>query len=97
MAWPGQKGSLRELIERGILAILEELEVIKYQMDQQDLGNPNRVDLIFQVASISEGLHELETRVQKLEQHKNAVSWLLGLTTAMSFGVLLAYLIGLLR
>lgn len=94
--WPGLEGSLRELIKRGILAILEELEVIRSQMDKEshDFG---RTDIIFQVASLAEGLHELEERVSELERHKSTVSWILVLVVAMSFGVFLAYLIGLLR
>jgi uncharacterized membrane protein YjjP (DUF1212 family) len=59
--------------------------------------NPDQVDLSYQVASLAEGLHELETRVDKLEQHKSMVSWLLGLSAAMSAGAFLAYLMGLLR
>lgn len=94
MTWPGGDGSLREMIRRGILAIMEQLEVIRWEMGQE---NPDQVDLSYQVASLAEGLHELETRVEKLEQHKNTVSWLLGLSAAMSAGALLAYLIGLLR
>lgn len=94
--WPGPEGSLRELIKRGILAILEELEVIHLEMSRetQDL---DKVNLNFQVASLAEGLHELEERVSELERHKSTVSWILVLVVAMSFGVFLAYLIGLLR
>lgn len=94
--WPGSDKSLRELIKWGISAILEELEVIHLDIDKetQDL---DKVNLIFQVASLAEGLHELEERVSELERHKSTVSWILVLVVAMSFGVFLAYLIGLLR
>ncbi len=94
MDWPGDDGSLRELIRRGILTILEQLEVIIWKMERENL---DQVDLSYQVASLSEGLQELEVRVTRLEAHKNTVSWLLGLSGAMSLGVFLAYLIGLLR
>jgi hypothetical protein len=93
MRWPGPDGSLRELVSRGVLAILEELEVIRYEMEK----NEDRSDIIYQVASLAEGLKDLEDRVSSLEGHKNTVSWLLGLSGAMSFGVLLAYIIGLLK
>jgi hypothetical protein len=96
MNWPGEDGTLRDLLRWGILAILEELEVIREQIEM-DPPNPDRVDITFQVASLSEGLHELEQRVIKLENHKNTVSWTLGLTAAMSFGLFLAYLIGLVK
>lgn len=94
MNWPGEEGRLRDLLKWGILAILEELEVIREQIEM-DLPNPDRVDITFQVASLAEGMHELEERVSRLESHKNTVSWALGLTAAMSFGLFLAYLIGL--
>ena len=94
MNWPGDDGTLRDLIKWGILAILDELEIIRERVEM-DQPNPDRVDLTFQVASLAEGLHELEARVTKLEQHKNDISWILGLSAATSFGLLLAYLIGL--
>lgn len=93
MMWPGVDGSLREVIRRGILAILEELEVIRYQMEQCE----NRSDLTYQVASLAEGLRDLEERVTSLESHKNAVSWLLGLSAALTAGMFLAYLLGMLK
>lgn len=94
--WPGSEGSLRELIKLGVLAILKELEVIHLDIDK-DTQDLDKVNLIFQVASLAEGLHELEERVSELERHKTTVSWILVLAVAMSFGVFLAYLIGLLR
>ncbi len=94
MNWPGEDGTLRDLLKWGLLAILEELEVIREQIEM-DLQGSDRIDITFQVASLAEGLHELEERVSKLESHKNSVSWILGLTAAMSFGLFLAYLIGL--
>lgn len=96
MNWPGSEGSLRELIKLGVLAILKELEVIHLDIDK-DTQDLDKVNLIFQVASLAEGLHELEERVSELERHKTTVSWILVLAVAMSFGVFLAYLIGLLR
>jgi hypothetical protein len=94
MSWPGEEGSLRDLIKWGILSILEQLEIVIWKMEQEGTG---RGDLTYQVAALAEGLQELEARITRLEEHKNTISWLLGLSAAMSFGVLLAYLIGLLR
>lgn len=96
MNWPGEDGTLRDLLKWGILAILEELEIIREQVEMNP-PNLDKVDLTFQVASLAEGLRELEERVNKLEQHKNAVSWILGLSAATSFGLLLAYIIGLVK
>lgn len=93
MTWPGPRGTLRDIITNGILAILEELEVIRYQMEQHE----NRADLTYQVASLAEGLRDLEERVTSLENHKNIVSWLLGLSAALTAGMFLAYLVGMLK
>lgn len=93
MIWPGPDGSLRDLLRWGILAILEELEVIRETMSE----NGDRTDLTYQVASLAEGLRDLEHRVELLEQHRNTISWFLGLSAAMTMGVLVAYIVGMLR
>jgi len=63
--WPGPEGSLRELVKRGTLAILEELEVIRDEMEQRKTKE-DRTTLTYQIASLSEGLRELEVRVTRL-------------------------------
>lgn len=93
MNWPGTDGSLRELIKRGILAILEDLELLRVEMSQYE----DRTDINYQVASLAEGLRDLETRVTILEQHKERVSWWIGLSLAVTAGMFLAYLVGIIR
>lgn len=93
MNWPGEDGSLRELIKRGILSILDELEVIREQMARTE----KQTNLNYQVAALSEGLLDLERRVAALERHKSWVSWLLGLSAALTAGMFLAYIVGMLK
>lgn len=93
MNWPGPDGTLREIIQRGILAIMEQLEGLRIDMQQHE----EWTDVNYQVAALAEGLRDLEQRVLDLEQHKNNVSWWIGLSIAMTIGAVLAYVLGMLR
>lgn len=95
-----QPGTLRELINqrldalhvdlkaiRALLEVMPEIPVKPYEFE----------NLKLQVASLAEGLNELEDRVIQLEQHKSAASWLFRQAITVVVIVLIIYLLGVLR
>lgn len=78
MGWPGADGSLRDLINRRAEAIEKQLAAIQRlveHMGEKPIRSQDFESLKLQVVGLTEGLYELEQRVEQLEQHKSLASW----------------------
>lgn len=94
--WPGSEGSLRDLI-KGMAADLKAVRLLLKTMSEEPVKPYEFSQLKVQVGGLAEALHELEERVVQLEQHKSTASWIFRQIITVGMGLLLAYLIGVLR
>lgn len=96
--WPGPQGSLRDLMNRRLDALQNELKAIKVLLMRERSGLPPEFDsLKLQVASLAEGLRELGERVEELEQHKSIASWVFRQAITVAVIVVVIYLLGVIR
>lgn len=96
--WPGPDGNLRDLINRRLDVLQNELKTIKVLLMRQRSGLPPEFDsLKLQVASLAEGLREVEERVGQLEQHKSIASWVFRQAITVAVIVVIIYLLEVIR
>lgn len=96
--WPGREGSLRDLINRRLDALQHELKAIRVSLMRDKVHVPPEFDnLKLQVASLAEGLRELEERIIQLEQHKSIASWIFRQAITVAVIVVIIYLLGVIR
>lgn len=95
-----EPGSLRQLINQRIDELKREISSLRSVfeiMPERPVKHYELESLKFQVASLAEGLAELEQRVIQLEQHKSTASQVLRHGIVILLTVFLVYLIGGLR
>lgn len=94
--WPGPEGSLRDLI-KALAADLNAIRLLLETMSEKPVKPYEFEQIKSQVAGLAEALRELEVRVIALEQHKSTASWVFRQIITVGMGLLLAYMIGVLR
>jgi len=89
--------TLRQLITERMIALEKELRGLKEAitvMGERPVRHYEFENLKLQVASLAEGLTELEQRVGELEQHKSLASWLFRQIVTVLVIVTLIYMLG---
>lgn len=96
MEWPGQDGSLRDLINRRAEALERQLAAVRKMieaMGEKPIRSQDFESLKLQVVGLAEGLYELEQRVEQLEQHKSLASWVFRQIITVAVLVAIIYLL----
>ena len=94
--WPGPEGSLRDLV-KALAADLNAIRLLLEIMSENPVRPSEFETIKLQVGGLAEALRELELRVVQLEQHKSTASWVFRQIITVGMGLLLAYMIGVLR
>lgn len=94
-----EAGSLRQLINARLDALAADLKAIRLllEMPEKPVRPYEFEGLKLQVAQFAEALQELEARVVQLEQHTSRTAWIFRQAITIILGLLIAYLIGVLR
>lgn len=96
----GQYLSLKEYIGITISPLERELSQMRSAIEKlagSELKLHELENLKLQVASLSEGLQELEKRLDILEQHDNVSTWLFRFVAGVGTALLIAWLGGFIR
>lgn len=91
---------LRELLNTRMDALERQLKAIHTLLDSMSekvVKHYEFENLKFQVASLAEGIHELEQRVNELEQHNSIIRWVVRQVVTVVIIVIIVWLIGLVR
>lgn len=97
MTWPGPDGTLRDLVKYGLADVRKAISHLCVVIEKMDRSKPEIKLIELEVLGLQESIDELEERLVNLERHKNTVSWLMALLAAMFTGMVLTYLVQLLR
>lgn len=76
--WPGQDGSLRDLVKGGLANVREAIAhlcIVISEMDKPGAA-PEVKMLELEVLGLQEAIEELETRIVQLENHKNLFQYI---------------------
>lgn len=96
--WEGLR--LRDLINQRLDALEAELKAIRLSLEKmahRTISASEFDNLKFQVASLAEGLNELEARIGQLEQHNSIVRWIVRQVVTIVIILFIVSLIGWLR
>lgn len=89
--------TLRQLITERMTALEKELKALREAitvMGERPVRHYEFENIKLQVASLAEGLNELEQRVSELEQHKSLANWLFRQAVTIGVIVALVYILG---
>lgn len=91
---------LRDLVTLRLKAVEQELQSLREAIERMmnKPANVQELDLIkFQLASLSEAIHDLELRVESLERHSSIATWFFRQAVTALVVVAIIYLLGVVR